>query len=150
MIHLVGVDHMIQHNGYMNNKKRVAIRAFQDYLREQIQATGAMLLAEEFSEDALRMSNASTATVKQVADEVCLPHLFCDPGPQERIQLQIVSTVEREGYWLKRLAPFRDCEVLFVCGDDHVSTFQQTLAAEGLASCILSTGWGKSLNPTRA
>jgi len=44
MIHLVGVDHMIQHNGYMNNKKRVAIRAFQDYLREQIQATGAMLL----------------------------------------------------------------------------------------------------------
>ncbi|MDH4250670.1 MAG: hypothetical protein OEV27_05710, partial [Nitrospira sp.] len=147
---LVGVDHMIQHNGYMNNKKRVAIRAFQDYLREQIQATGAMLLAEEFSDDALRMNNASTATVKQVADEVCLPHLFCDPGRQERAQLQSSSSVRREGYWLEQLAPFQDCAVLFVCGEDHVSTFQQTLAAAGLAFCILSTGWGKCLNPTRA
>jgi hypothetical protein len=150
MIYLIGVDHIIQYNGHVNNYKEVAIREFQNYLREQIHTTGAMVLAEEFSDEALRINNVSTTTVKQVADEVCVQHLFCDLGRQERTQLQIVSLEEREDYWLKQLAPFRACEMLFVCGDDHVSTFQKKLTAEGLASCILSTGWGKYLNPTRA
>ena len=149
MVHIIGVDHIVQHNGWIEAEKERAIREFQAYLHDQVQLTSATVLAEEFSEDAMSLSRASISTVEQTARGLGLRHLFCDPGKTERLQLGISTDLQRESYWLERLRPFETEEIIFVCGDDHVSTFSSILAHKGWKHEVLSKGWGKALNPTR-
>jgi hypothetical protein len=149
MVHLVGVDHIIQHNGYVDAEEKKAIRDFQKYLGERTTALGASTLAEEFSEDAMRLGCASVATVQEVARKLGIRHLFCDPGKDERSRLGISSNAQREAYWEEKILPFRKEEIIFVCGDDHVAPFSAVLRQHGWKCDVLSEGWGKPLNPTR-
>lgn len=149
MIHLIGVDHVIQHSGYMNPEKNHAITDFQSYLCEQARSLGATLLAEEFSADALQLNSVSISTVGQVAQELGVRHLFCDPGRAERNRLGISTHDEREAYWLEQLRPFEEDEIIFVCGDDHISSFPNVLHLANWTCRVLTTGWGRALNPMR-
>ena len=149
MVYLIGVDHIIQHGGYMSPEKECAITDFQHYLREQVQFLGATLLAEEFSAGALELNGVSVSTVGQVAQKIGLRHLLCDPGRAERKSFGISTNAEREAYWLQQLRPFKEDEIIFVCGDDHISTFSKVLNSANWSCRVLSTGWGKTLNPMR-
>jgi len=154
-VYLIGVDHMIQHNGFVvgqhddfvvdPQKVADAIREFQEYLRQQVKITGATVLAEEFSKDAMSKSRATNSTAKQVARELRIEHLFCDPTKAERERFGICSDDQREDYWARRLVPLKADRILFVCGDKHVVTFPAVLERHGLKSRVLSRGWGCNL-----
>lgn len=133
----------------MDEQKAAAIREFQEYLQRQVQLTGATVLAEEFSTDAMMISQATTSTAAQVAKRLGIKHLFCDPGQAERERLGI-RTDQREGYWANQIERLNARRILFLCGDDHVVTFPAVLQQRGLQSSVLSEGWGMHLNPTRA
>lgn len=148
-VHLIGVDHIIQHDGHMDDQKAAAIIEFQEYLRQQVGVICATVLAEEFSDDAIAKSRATISTAAQVAKELGIKHLFCDPGTAERTRLAIDSSSQRENYWASKLAQQDGEQVLFLCGDDHVASFSTVLRQQGMHACVLSKGWGKHLNPTR-
>ena len=150
MVFIVGVDHIVQHNGHMNPEKSRAIEEFELHLRDQVGSRAARLLAEEFSEEALHRSNATTSTVGDVSRRMGVDHLYCDPGSDQRIELGIETPHQRELYWLQLLRPYLDLPIIFVCGDDHVPTFSRLLSIEGVGVQTVSTGWGRSLNPDRA
>ena len=154
-VHVIGVDHMIQHNGFVVAPSEdvdpklmaTAIREFQGYLRQQIKLMGATVLAEEFSNDAMTKSGATILTAAQVALELRIRHLSCDPGKVHRRRLGIRNNDPhgnrlREHVWATRLARLRARAVLFLCGDEHVDTFPTVLMHYGFKSRVLSQGWG--------
>ena len=156
-VYLIGVDHAIQHNGFVvgqgdevvvdPQKVAAAIRDLQEYLRQQVEVTRATVLAEEFSKDALAKNRATMSSVAQVAQDLGIKHLFCDPGEAERERLGIDTCDKRENHWAARLAPFMGEDILFVCGDKHVATFPEVLKRHGMNSCVLSQGRGRDLIP---
>lgn len=144
LVFLVGVNHCIQwSNSAYSPKWQQEIRKFAEYLKNQCQQLGIQLLAEEFSEEALRSSNATNCTVRDVATEVGLLHLFCDPDSNERDKLNVKTLDQREMVWLDRLLLAKKDIVLFVCGDDHVDTFSCKLMDSGFQVQVLSRHWGK-------
>ena len=137
-IFLVGVDHIIQHEGFMFAQKRGAIDNFTAYLAQQIQERGITFVGEEFSEFLLHGNNVSISTVQAVAQDLHVEHRFCDPSPEERQTLGIEDDDQREEYWLQRINDRLDRNMLFVCGDSHVGTFQSRLEAIGAQVEILA------------
>jgi len=144
MIYIIGVDHIIQHKGYITNAKEKAIAKFQRYVCEKVENLQITLLAEEFSVDAVKGNDVSISTLGEVAEQEGIQHLFCDPGMAERKRLGIShgieSSAEREAYWLEQLDRFRTESVIFVCGDSHVDSFLERLRSSGISSQILSAG----------
>jgi len=154
-VHLIGVDHIVQHDGFAlgghddpvvsSHKIADAIHKFKEYLRVLIRETGAAVLAEEFSKQAIIKSQATGSSAEQVAQELGIGHLFCDPGTSEREELSIGTDAQREDYWAARLVPLAAEEIIFVCGDAHVATFPEVLERHGFQCCVASRGWGCNL-----
>jgi hypothetical protein len=144
MICLIGVDHVIQHGGYLDTCKEVALREFQFYLGQVVQEKGIDIIAEEFSEVALKRSNTDFSTCKELARALKIEHLFCDPTPEEREALKIETAEQREHEWLKRIRGYFHMNILFICGSEHLQSFKRLLAANGFKVAILSDGWGNS------
>lgn len=142
---LVGVDHIIQHGGYMFPKKALVIARFQEHLRVQFRSRGVSLLAEEFNDFLLSMNHTDVSTVRSVALELNIEHRFCDPTPAQRAGLGIESDSDRERYWLERIRDALNGTLLFVCGDDHVDAFSQLLQETGAKTEVVSRGWGSDL-----
>lgn len=82
MVYLIGVKHELQHNGRCSvdnlNKE------FVSYLEDAIKVHEIFLVAEEFSEEALKKSGATIGTVRDIANKLNIKHLFCDPNKDER------------------------------------------------------------------
>jgi hypothetical protein len=145
LVLLVGVDHRIQYTNLACSPKwRQEILKFANYLKDQCQQHGVQLLAEEFSEEALLSSNATGCTVCDVATELGLPHLFCDPTQSERNTLNVTTSDQREQVWLDRLLSAKKDNILFVCGDDHINTFSTKLMVSDFQIQVLSRQWGKN------
>ncbi len=88
MIHLIGVNHIIQ---YKNNIVPLSVFAdFREFLAETAKGVRASLLAEEFHEEYLgEVYFSPEGTVKAVADTLGIEHRYCDPGDAERKDLGI-------------------------------------------------------------
>ena len=142
MIYLIGVDHVIQHGGYLDTRKEVALREFQSYLAQVVQEKRVDMIAEEFSEVALERSNTDFSTCRKLALSLKIDHLFCDPTPEEREALKIETDEQREQEWLNRIRDSFRMNVLFICGSEHLQSFGRLLAANGFKVAILSDGWG--------
>jgi len=144
MVFIIGVDHRIQWiprkcgQGWAEK-----IEEFMRYIAQQCQEQQVDLIAEEFNEEAVKLSNAEDSTARRVAGELSHSHLFCDPDSKEREELGASDCERRENEWLRRLK-FSGCErVLFICGDKHVDTFVEKLKAGGENLEIVSRGfWG--------
>lgn len=150
MVYLIGVDHQVQHNGPpMTPDRETATRNFCKVLKLSAKKLNISILAEEFNEDALRISKASTATVRDAADCLGLKHLFCDPTRQERKDLGINNDRDlRERFWLSRLGIHLNNEtILFVCGADHLESFRRKLLDNGVTAEILAEQHGIGLPP---
>jgi hypothetical protein len=101
------------------------------------------LVAEEFSQALVHTNKAEASTVQEVAARSSIDHLFCDPDAPERETRGIATSAQREAQWLERLRGSAHRCILFVCGDDHVISFQQLLSQNGFAAEALSQGWGQ-------
>lgn len=140
---VVGVDHRIQYtNADCGPEWTSDIRAFEDYLVDQASSHDVDLLAEEFSEEAVRKNNATTSPVQEAARRAHKPHLFMDPDTVERDAAGITTGAQRESEWLQRLRLANVTRLLIVCGDDHVDSFAQRLDEDGFRTTVLSRGWG--------
>jgi len=147
MVYLVGVDHIIQHEGFMFQQKKECIARFKDYLRAEARRRGVTLLAEEFSESLLDMNQTKISAVRDVANELQIEHRFCDPTSQERETEEIISDDQREFYWLEKIRDAIERNIMFVCGDSHIDTFSVKLKKVNVEVEVISTNWGTNLTP---
>ena len=79
VISIVGTNHALQHEGHMTALKQRRVREFKHHLHEVARTAEVTLLAEEFSEYALKISNTDVSTVRDVARDLQRAHLFADP-----------------------------------------------------------------------
>lgn len=145
MVFLVGVDHIIQHNGFSWPKKESAINEFSEYLESKVQELKVAVIAEEFSDETLRINNVPMSTAQMVAQRLGLKHVLCDPDSKERKARGISNDDERENIWIERLSDAIDETILFICGDSHLESFKDKLLSRGVATEIISRGWGTEL-----
>ena len=80
MIHLIGVDHIVQHEGFMNPRKRALISEFQSIVRDICSARDIHILAEEFNEEARQNSHVNRTVLENIAVEFDITHCFIEPG----------------------------------------------------------------------
>lgn len=149
MVFLVGVDHLIQHNGFVWPAKKRALKEFSKYLIMVSKKYKLSILAEEFSEEALRLSNAKKSTLQAVAKQMNLMHIFCDPSSMERKRFNISNKSQRENFWIDRFEIFMDKNILFLCGASHLESISGKLTVKGIDTKIISSGWGVDLQLTR-
>lgn len=121
------------------------IQEFTQFLLQEAHRLNIELFAEEFSEYALAINNATACTIRDAARLLGIEHRFCDPDRQERQAFNISDADKREMFWLWRLSDSFERNVLFVCGDSHVNTFQVKLVAQGIKVGVLGTGWGSDI-----
>lgn len=141
---LVGVDHRIQWVPQpVSPEWQRDLREFAHYLEDQARCAGADVIAEELSEESLARSQARASVAREVASLLEVRHLFCDPDSAQRQQLSIEADVQREQYWLQEIEQARGTVTLFICGDNHVDSFEQRCKSTGLETKVLSRNWGK-------
>jgi hypothetical protein len=148
MIYLIGVDHQVQHDGpTLISEREKAIAEFSIFLKSKAKALNITMLAEELNEDSLKGSRASESTVREIAKQLGLKHLFCDPTRAQRKELGINKDIDlRENYWLSGLEDYRtEKNILFVCGAGHLETFGQKLIKAGYQVDILPEKFGIGL-----
>lgn len=134
MVHLTSVgNHRVQHDAHETVQLVLDERwAFDAHVAELIATNDFALLAEEFSDEALKMAEASQTTLQQFATAKGIEHRFCDPNLSERNGRGIGDDHdERERFWLERIDDSKDRDILFVCGDDHFDSFAAKLIAAG-------------------
>ena len=146
-VYIVGVNHRIQWwppSPRPEWTKRLL--EFEEYLAEKCGCLQIDLLAEEFSEEALRGSNSTRSTGRNVANDRGISHRFCDPSKEERENLGIASDdhEQRMRLWLECILTTHSKRVLFLCGDNHVQNFSGLLTDAGHRVETLSQGWGKN------
>ncbi len=143
-MYLIGVDHRIQWipDSSSLEWERI-ISVFIEFVREKCNLLGIDLIAEEFSECAVEINNGQDSTARRAARELGVPHLFCDPNPRERKELGIQDNADREKEWLRRIISSGNSRILFICGDDHLKSFQALLIGAGHSAEIVGNNWGK-------
>jgi hypothetical protein len=162
MIYLIGTNHRFQYtenpSGGNPRAVEVARDEFRAYLREQIQKLRPNFIAEEFSEEVLKHLGAQS-NVKAVADSLGIEHRFCDPDRATRRELGLPEPFDkppppaetarhyriRERYWLSRISDRPDAVIIFVCGAEHIPSFESRLRAEKCETRILERYWGSKI-----
>jgi hypothetical protein len=119
------------------------VKEFEQYLCDAAVSLHATVIAEELSRQAVEKRKGGMSVAKKVADRLGLRHLFCDPNCDERQELGITTSDEREMIWLKRLQGLRPNEtsIIFVCGADHSTTFHSKLERKGICARIHCGDW---------
>jgi hypothetical protein len=144
-IYIIGVYHVVQHlSKGSSTRKKELVEEFVAYLKRNLSSLDIQLIAEEFSTEALQLSNVKYSTAEKVADQAGLIHLFCDPTTEERNNFGIKRNdyAAREWFWADRLKSRTETNILFICGETHIASFTNLLQQNGYAVTILSRAWG--------
>ena len=164
MIHFVGTNHELQHSA---RPKRAAealvVKArgeFQEYLRTQIKSLNPAVVAEESVEELMNWMGTES-TVKAIADECGVKHLYCDLDSGTRTKLGVPIGSEhlteeekrkyhniRERYWYRQIKPFSGQPVLFVCGANHIPSFRALLSENECQVETFFEYWGNDIYGT--
>lgn len=164
MIHLVGTNHELQHSARPKRAAEVLVvkarGTFQEYLRTQIKRLNPAVVAEESVEEVMKCLGTESS-VKAVAEECGVKHLYCDLDSETRATLGVPIGNEhltreerrkyhniREQYWYQQIKSFADQTVLFVCGAEHVPTFRALLKENECQVETLCEYWGKDIYGT--
>lgn len=140
-IFLFGTDHRYQ-RGFALGVEPTIFDAFRVALRGVIARRGIRGIAEEMSVEGLgNNSNVAGSIGFQLAKELCLPHLYCDPDTETRKARSITSILDRERYWLDQLRNFEVFPALFILGSSHVESFCSALAHAGIRTLIDEQDW---------
>ncbi len=146
VIYLISVDYIYQYLPLDADAHRVElIQGFTNYLEGVAISIKAELLAEEFSVEALEMSQATLSTAQKVAEKLNLNHQFCDPTTKERNENYIKNDdfSAREQYWLKQLLGKEETTVIFICGNDHIHNFSLLLQQSDFQVEVQFQQWGE-------
>ena len=159
---IVGTHHLLQ----MRNPKRPDgeypiteedRNTFKKKIIEWCQKEGALGIAEEMNDDALKRHSHCPRTVPQEVARVldlCHQHSDMDEEQRKALKFQIeaaqmdpareeIRTLRdklqdgiRERYWIKELIVWDCFPVLFVCGWKHVDSFREELERHGFETKI--------------
>jgi hypothetical protein len=90
MFYVIGVDHKReQYPHSMNDKEKV--ERLQKTMRQLCQSKKIQLIAEEWCDDARSYWSVNRTYSEDIAIELAIEHLSCDPGQAERDKLQMRS-----------------------------------------------------------
>ena len=134
---LIGTSHKFQKG--LNNAPVGCYAEFENLIRETASFNSVKVIAEEMSVAAL---GSCKSLCKEVAGEIGVAHIFCDPDNSEREALGLpkIDDAEtwgaREEHWLSRLQG-ADFPILFVCGANHVASFTDKCIARGIFVTVL-------------
>ena len=145
MIHLIGVNHAIQDNGFkrrIDKNKADEIRdEFKNYIFKIIKEEGITYVAEESNPEILKILEATSTMPKLAAEALKIPYKYVEPGTEARIVLGIptepyedISEDEkektygiRERYWFEQIQYIKEFNILFICGPAHINSFAKLL-----------------------
>jgi hypothetical protein len=118
------------------------VERFEAYLRDAAISRQAEVIAEENCKYLVDLRPGGLSVAANVAEELGLRHIYCDPDPNERSALNIQPEC-REAIWMHRLQPFSPnaTSIIFVCGADHSLTFQSLLKRNGIHARIHCRDW---------
>ena len=144
-------------------------QAFQRFLSEACRRYGIRTVAAEMNAEALAEVKRNESIPQRVAKDLSLKHRFCDPNREERGKLGIFQENylriksfpnppmpedeikrqllegdrRREQYWLECLLtePQVEWPVLFICGADHVKSFERILKDKGFSVECIAEDW---------
>lgn len=136
MIYLLGVDHQVQHQ-----RNTPTSTVFDFYLSKKVKELNITFIAEEWSEDSSRISNVETTIAQDIANRCKIKHAYCDPREDERKEIGWLSKSDdylREKFWLNKIKPHLDNNMIFVCGTDHLESFGKLLSECGYNFQVLS------------
>jgi hypothetical protein len=150
MIYLVGVEHLKTQweDEYGSNIRFVSL--FINSLKEDVKKLKVKIIAEELSEDTLARYNVSKSTAQEIARDCQIEHIFCDPTLRERENLGIPVPPytseenrksdfrKREQFWLNKIIHLKDEKVVFMCGKNHIESFEHLLEENGFRVTVLS------------
>jgi hypothetical protein len=131
---------------------------------------GARAIAEEMSQEALRLHGAIDSIPRQVAEELHIAYRDCDPDSEERMTLGLVidedeirmpmalngkasaeidvavatDRAKREREWIRRLVQLDTWPVVFVCGRNHAHGFRAQLLAADIDATFYNPDWHPS------
>jgi hypothetical protein len=125
---------------------------FKTFLQKAIHDYGIRSVAEEMSTEALtKYPRPDMPPHKSIpclaAEELDLPHKYCDPDSARRDELNITDEdndenhKKRETEWLAQLANFASFPCLFVLGSTHTSSFCDLLKASDFKPILLEHEW---------
>ncbi|MBN2159989.1 MAG: hypothetical protein JW807_11390 [Spirochaetes bacterium] len=87
MVYIIGVDHLVQYNGPVPDSLRAD---FRDYIIHKARDLKIVLIAEEFSEEALHeVYHATSDTAREAAVMLGIEHRYCDPSEADLRKLGI-------------------------------------------------------------
>jgi hypothetical protein len=174
MFHLIGVAHRVQ-SKQNNAADSDSHKEFRSCVSRAIEQFKPVLVAEEFSDHALRKLSEDTgmqqeSVTRAVAESFKVEHRFCDPDRAARAKMGYIEGTElaleiamnndeglsndevndrgfaievakywplREQFWLGELDDVIDKDVIFICGDVHIESFQELLKRNGIDSGVL-------------
>lgn len=145
----MGANHSLQHRhpNTMNKEKEEILLEFFQYISEKVQLLKISTIAEEFSLEACHISNCESSVIQEIATQLGIKHLFCDPDSQERNRLEINGDDQkRELYWRDLLMENtnQDENIIFIVGLSHIANFCRILEkTEDLSCSILPEKWGE-------
>jgi hypothetical protein len=164
LVSIIGTSHLYQFGGAARSEMQN--RAFADLVRKTSICHGIRCLAEEMSNDALVAQNRTQSTVREIAQELGLAHLYCDPTENEQSAMELYierraaalkhlqnwsderilegiagEHRKREGFWLGRLQEKNVWPCLFICGTEHAIHFSSLLRASGLRVQLVVEAW---------
>lgn len=139
---------------------------FLNYVRSFCVHYSINSIGEEMNDTALCVANRDKSVVKMIADDLWIPHAYCDPDENESNALGILredklkllkfqnewtdeefecrkalSAGMREPIWLERLQKIFIDPMLFVCGISHLKSFSTLLEANGFSFQIDDRKW---------
>ncbi|MFA5894195.1 MAG: hypothetical protein WC851_00290 [Candidatus Shapirobacteria bacterium] len=141
MIYVIGVGHTIQHDSlhfFGETHEYIA------KLRQLVHDNNIQLIAEEYSNEAARMDQVTDSVTKIVADELGVPHRYCDPDSAERRSIGCHSSDDdhlRLGNWFDKIYDKAREQVIFVCGDSHKTDFASLIAGNGFEVMIVENSF---------
>jgi hypothetical protein len=135
MIYLLGIDHQVQHQ-----KNTQISMAFAFYLSKKVKELDIKFIGEEWFMDLLKENSVTTTVPQGIANKYNIEHRFCDPDRMERQRIGWLSKEDdhlREKFWLNKISDKIYTNIIFICGTDHLKSFNKLLIDSGYESEIL-------------
>ena len=154
MIYLIGTRHDLQYTGAKGRgdtkEDEQSREDFKTFLRNNARILKPTLLGEEMLESVLKARNAQSS-VKFIANELNIEHRFCDAELEVRKSLGIPTEGSEhfppeekrtnfrvlENYWLEQIKDMAGSTIIFVCGAEHIKSFDALLKLNGIKTSII-------------
>ena len=154
---IVGTEHPIHMGAW--DAERSSCEAFEKQLIEWCKNEDTDAIAEEMNDKAWERAQLESTVLfdktvpRKAAEALGLEHMDCDddPGiPEIAVVRQRGSddakelkkrNKRRECHWMRKLVSWRKNRVLFVCGFEHVTSFQEKLENRNIETRILADHW---------